>query len=64
MKVFFQAIDESLIIDGDISVTVLGIDGDEVLLGIDAPDWLQIEEKDAPQLQSQGPERFAALRPR
>lgn len=44
MKVFFQAQDESIIINGDITVTVLKIEGDEVVLGIDAPQWLSIEE--------------------
>jgi len=49
VKVFLQAKDESVIINGDITVTVLKIDGDEVLLGIDAPEWLAIEQM--PQLQ-------------
>ena len=44
MKVFLQAKDESIIINDDITITVLRIEGDEVLLGIDAPQWLSIEE--------------------
>ncbi len=44
MKVFLQAKDESIIINDDITITVLQIEGDEVLLGIDAPQWLSIEE--------------------
>ena len=44
MKVFLQGKDESIIINGDISVTVLKIEGDEVVLGIDAPQWLSVEE--------------------
>ena len=45
MRVFLQAQDESISINGDITVTVLKIDGDEVVLGIDAPQWLAIEER-------------------
>ncbi len=47
MKAFLQARDESIIINGDITVTVLQIDGDEVVLGIDAPQWVAIEESPA-----------------
>ncbi len=49
MKVFLQNKDESIIINGDIEVTVLKIEGDEVVLGIEAPAWLAIEKK--PELQ-------------
>ena len=49
MKVFLQTKDESIVINGDITVTVLEIKGDEVILGIDAPQWLAIEE--GPELQ-------------
>ncbi len=45
MKVFLQAQDESIVINGDITVTVLKIEDDKVVLGIDAPQWLSIEEK-------------------
>ena len=51
MKVFFQAQNESIVINGDITVTVLKIEGDEVVLGIDAPQWLAIEEKAELQLE-------------
>ncbi len=44
MKAFLQAQDESIVINGDITVTVLKIEGDEVVLGIHAPQWLSIEE--------------------
>jgi len=43
--VFLQAPDESIVINGDITVTVLKIEGDDVVLGIDAPQWLAIEER-------------------
>jgi len=49
VKVFLQTKDESIVINGDITVTVLEIKGDEVILGIDAPQWLAIEE--GPELQ-------------
>ena len=45
MKIFLQAQQDSIVINGDIAVTVLEIEGDEVLLGIDAPQWVSIEER-------------------
>ena len=47
MKLFLQAEDESVIINGDISVTVLRIEGDEVVLGVEAPQWVAVEERPA-----------------
>jgi len=44
VRVFFQSKGESIVINGDITVTVLKVVGDEVVLEIDAPDWLTIEE--------------------
>jgi carbon storage regulator CsrA len=44
VKVFLQAKDESVVINGDVTITVLEIDGDEVILGINAPEWVAIEE--------------------
>jgi carbon storage regulator CsrA len=43
MSVFVQSKGESIIINGDISVTVLDIDDDDVVLAIDAPEWMQID---------------------
>ena len=60
MKVFLQAQDESIVINGDITVTVLKIEGDEVLLGIDAPQWLAIEKSS--ELQLQAAEELARMR--
>jgi len=37
MNVFIQSKGESIVINGDISVTVLDIFGDDVVLAIDAP---------------------------
>lgn len=44
MNIFFQDEGDSVIINGDISVKVLKISGDEVVLGIDAPEWMEIDE--------------------
>ena len=52
MKMFLQAQNESIVINGDITVTVLKIEGDEVVLGVDAPQWLAVEEKPELQLET------------
>lgn len=44
MRTFIRGKDESVVINGDISVTVLEIDGDEVVLAIDAPEWMELDE--------------------
>jgi carbon storage regulator CsrA len=36
--------DETVIVNGDIKLTVIDIDGDEVTLAIDAPEWMGIGE--------------------
>jgi carbon storage regulator CsrA len=54
MRVFLQAKDERIVINGDITVTVLEIEGDEVVLGIDAPEWLAIEERPAAEWETAG----------
>jgi carbon storage regulator CsrA len=36
--------DEAVIVNDDIKVTVIGIDGDDVTLAIDIPEWMGIEE--------------------
>jgi sRNA-binding carbon storage regulator CsrA len=43
VRVFFQGKGESIIVNGDISVTVLDIDGDDVLVAIDGPEWMEVE---------------------
>jgi carbon storage regulator CsrA len=43
MSVFIQNKGESIIINGEISVTVLDIFGDDVVLAIDAPEWMEID---------------------
>ena len=49
MKTFFQGKGESVVINGEIRVRVLKIDheGGEVMLAIDAPQWVQIYESEA-----------------
>ena len=42
MRIFFQGNRDSIVISDDISVTVLDIDGGEVVLAIDAPEWVEI----------------------
>ena len=43
MRMFFRRKGESVVINGDITVTVLDIDGDNVAMAIDAPEWLEID---------------------
>ena len=43
MRTFFPGKGESIVINGDISVTVLDLDGDEVTLAIDAPEWMGLD---------------------
>jgi hypothetical protein len=54
VKVFLQGKDESIVINGDIVVTVLRVLGDEVLLGIDAPEWLAIDDYADAQIPNHG----------
>lgn len=42
MRTYIRGKDEGLLVNGDISVTVVAIHGDEVLLAIDAPEWMEI----------------------
>ena len=46
MKTFSQNIGETVVIDGDISVTIIDIRDDEVVLAIDAPEWMEVREED------------------
>ena len=63
MSVFIQNKGESIIINGDISVTVLDIKGDEVVLVIDAPEWMEIGENE-PTSSADELEEWCSLRPR
>ena len=42
MKVFVQAENESVIINDEITVTVIEIRDDEVVLAINAPEWVDV----------------------
>ena len=48
MRDFFLSKDETVIVNGDIKITVIDIDGDgdgdEVTLAIDIPDWIGSRE--------------------
>ena len=57
MKTFSQNIGETVVIDGDISVTIIDIREDEVVLAIDAPEWMEVREEDVL-------EALAPVRPR
>ena len=41
---FFLGKNEGIIVNNDIKVTVIGIDGDDVTLAIDIPEWMEIGE--------------------
>lgn len=47
MKVFVQAERESVVINDEITVTVLEIRGEEVVLAIDGPEWIEVCGKEA-----------------
>jgi hypothetical protein len=47
VRTFIQGKGESIVINGDISVTVLDLDGDEVTLAIDVPEWMGLDEDGA-----------------
>jgi carbon storage regulator CsrA len=44
VRIFFQGKGESVIINDEITVTVIELDGDEVILGVDAPEWMELGE--------------------
>ena len=46
MKVFVQATNESVVINGEIIVTVLDINDEDVILAVDAPEWVEVCEKE------------------
>ena len=63
MGVFIRSKGESIIINGDINVTVLDITGEDVVLGIDAPEWMEIDETE-PNCAENELEEWSPLRPR
>ena len=46
MKVFVQAKNESVVINDEIIVTVLDVNDDNVILAVDAPEWIEVCEKE------------------
>lgn len=46
MLVLTRKIDEAIVVGDDITITVLGIEGDRVRIGIDAPRTLRIFRKE------------------
>jgi carbon storage regulator len=46
VKVFTRAKGESIVINDEITVTVLEIRDDEVVLAVDAPEWIEVGERE------------------
>jgi carbon storage regulator CsrA len=46
MKVFVQAKNESIVINDEIVVTVLDVNDEDVILAVDAPEWIQVCEEE------------------
>ena len=46
MREFSRNIGETVVINDGISVTVIDIRDDEVVLAIDAPEWMEVWEED------------------
>jgi carbon storage regulator CsrA len=46
MKVLVRAKSESVVIGGEIIVTVLDVNDEDVVLGIDAPEWVEVCEEE------------------
>jgi len=42
MRTFVRAKNESVVINDEIIVTVLDINDEDVILAIDAPDWIEV----------------------
>ena len=47
MKVFVQTKNESVVINDEIIVTVLDVNDENVILAVDAPEWIEVYEKEA-----------------
>ena len=45
MTVFVQAKGESIVINGEITVTVVDILDEDVVLAVDAPEWVEVCEQ-------------------
>jgi carbon storage regulator len=42
MLVLTRKVGESIVIDGDITITVVGVQGNKIRLGVEAPEWIKI----------------------
>lgn len=63
MRIFLQGKDESVVVNGNITVTVLDIDGDDVVLGIEVPAWMEIDGNEPSRLDDEL-EESSPLQPR
>jgi carbon storage regulator CsrA len=57
MKVFVQAKNESVVINDEITVTALDIRDEEVVLAVDAPEWVEVCEKETLEILESTPVR-------
>jgi carbon storage regulator CsrA len=46
MKVFVQTKNDSLVINNEIIVTVVAVNEEDVILAVDAPEWVEVCEKE------------------
>jgi carbon storage regulator CsrA len=46
MKIFVQTKNESLVINDEIVVTVLDVNDENVILAVDAPEWIAVCEEE------------------
>jgi carbon storage regulator len=46
MLVLTRRVGESIVIDGDIRITVALVQGEKVRLGISAPDWVRVDRQE------------------
>ena len=52
MLVLSRKLDESVIIDGNIKITVVKIQGDKVRLGFEAPEAIRIDREEVHEMRS------------
>jgi carbon storage regulator len=66
MLVLTRRLGETIVIDGDISITVVGVKGDRIRLGVSAPKDVPVDRQEVHERRSQWmdesnqPERFSA----
>ena len=46
MLVLTRRVGEEIVIDGNIRVTVVGIKGDKVRIGVSAPEWVVVDREE------------------